>query len=227
MLDIIQVTLQTSKLNEMKLFYENILGFNVLEAHHNQFTFKAGLTTIVFCDEHVQNNPFYHFAFDIPSNQFTEAKQWIKKKVSLLIEDDADEVYFEGIHAKSIYFEDPAGNIVEFIARLEDNPASSTPFSIKSVIKLSEMSLVVDDKLHVAQQLSKVGLLERDKQQVLVNSLSFIGTREHPVYLLLVDPNRRWFFSNQLATVYPLDILFDSGIQLTIDNNHQFHVKQL
>ena len=226
-MDIILVKLQTNQLNAMKFFYESILGFKVVEEAHNKFTIQTGLTAVTFSDERVSKNPFYHFAFDIPSNQFNNAKEWIKQKVQLSTENDNDEVYFESIKAKSLYFEDPAGNIVEFISRLEDSPKSILPFTIDSVIKMSEMSLVVEDTVTVADELKKMALFKRDQQPVLPNSLSFIGTREHPVYLLLVSPKRRWFFSKKEAVVYPQEILLDSGIQITIDDNLQFHLKKL
>lgn len=226
-LDIILVKLQTNQLNAMKFFYESILGFKVVEEAHNKFTIQTGLTAVTFSDERVIKNPFYHFAFDIPSNQFNNAKEWIKQKVQLSTENDNDEVYFESIKAKSLYFEDPAGNIVEFISRLEDSPKSNLPFTIDSVIKMSEMSLVVEDTVAVANELKKMALFKRDQQPVLPNSLSFIGTRKHPVYLLLVSPKRRWFFSKKEAVVYPQEILLDSGIQITIDDNLQFHQKKL
>ena len=226
-LDIILVKLQTNQLNAMKFFYENILGFKVLEEAHNKFTIQTGLTVVTFSDERVTKNPFYHFAFDIPSNQFNSAKEWIKQKVQLSTENDEDEVYFDSIKARSLYFEDPAGNIVEFISRLEDSPKSNLPFTIDHVIKMSEMSLVVEDKITVANELNKMALSERDQQQISTNSLSFIGTRKHPVYLLLVDAKRRWFFSKKEAVVYPQEILLDSGIQITIDDNHQFHIIKL
>ncbi len=226
-MDIILVKLQTNQLNAMKFFYESILGFKVVEEAHNKFTIQTGLTAVTFSDERVIKNPFYHFAFDIPSNQFNNAKEWIKQKVQLSTENDNDEVYFESIKAKSLYFEDPAGNIVEFISRLEDSPKSNLPFTIDSVIKMSEMSLVVEDTVAVANELKKMALFKRDQQPVLPNSLSFIGTRKHPVYLLLVSPKRRWFFSKKEAVVYPQEILLDSGIQITIDDNLQFHLKKL
>ena len=226
-LDIILVKLQTNQLNAMKFFYESILGFKVVEEAHNKFTIQTGLTAVTFSDERVINNPFYHFAFDIPSNQFNSAKEWIKQKVQLSTENDEDEVYFDSIKARSLYFEDPAGNIVEFISRLEDSPKSNLPFTIDHVIKMSEMSLVVEDKITVANELNKMALSERDQQHISTNSLSFIGTRKHPVYLLLVDPKRKWFFSKKEAVVYPQEILLDSGIQITIDDNHQFHIKKL
>ena len=226
-MDIILVKLQTNQLNAMKFFYESILGFKVVEEAHNKFTIQTGLTAVTFSDERVIKNPFYHFAFDIPSNQFNNAKEWIKQKVQLSTENDNDEVYFESIKAKSLYFEDPAGNIVEFISRLEDSPKSNLPFTIDSVIKMSEMSLVVEDTVAVANELKKMALFKRDQQPVLPNSLSFIGTRKHPVYLLLVSPKRRWFFSKKEAVVYPQEILLDSGIQITIDDNLQFHQKKL
>src|SRR5690606_29509608 len=95
----------------------------------DRFTISVGDTAVTFIKAPLNQSPFYHFAFDIPSDQFEEAKTWTKGNVKLLKEQGEDEVYFEGIDAKSIYFEDPAGNIAEFICRLTDAKESTAPFS--------------------------------------------------------------------------------------------------
>ena len=60
--------------------------------------------------------PFYHYAINIPANKIEEAKDWLSNRVRLLwMEDYKDDIAdFVNWHAKSIYFYDPAGNIVVF-----------------------------------------------------------------------------------------------------------------
>jgi catechol-2,3-dioxygenase len=149
-MDIINAKLKTHELQEMKRFYGQILGFPIENETSNSFLVTFGISSIEFNDQDVEGEPYYHFAFDIPSNQFAEAKRWIKSKTELLTEEGADEIDFKYSVAKSFYFEDPSGNILEFIARLKDNPPSDRPFSSASIQKISEMSLVVQDKLPVA-----------------------------------------------------------------------------
>ena len=132
-------------------------------------------------------------------------------------------MYFENIDAKSIYFEDPAGNIVEFICRLSDAIASEEPFSAASLQKMSEMSLVVKDKLHAFKKLQEVELFERNDGDLTPTGLTFIGERKDASYLLLVNEGRTWYFSKKQSVTYPLSITLTNGTKITIDDDRQFH----
>ena len=221
-----KVILKTNQLEEMKMFYSTILEMAFESVSSDRFEMQFGLTTVEFTNSNVAGEPFYHFAFDIPSNQFQKAKEWMKRKVSLLTEDDEDEVYFTNLKANSFYFEDPSGNIIEFIARLEHNATSGMPFTTANILKMSEISLVVDDKVQVAKQLYKLSIVERDGKEVTHdNRLHFMTEGDLSVYLLLVNPRRRWYFSTKEATVHPLDILIDSEIKLGINDEYKFYVE--
>ena len=135
-MDIINTKLKTHQLQEMKHYYGQILGFPIEKETPNSFVVTFGISSIEFNDYDVVGEPYYHFAFDIPCNQFAQAKQWIQNKTELLTEEGADEIDFTLSCAKSIYFEDPSGNILEFIARLKTNPPSDQPFSIASIQKI-------------------------------------------------------------------------------------------
>ena len=86
-------------------------------------TITAGETKLIFEEAQADQNPFYHFAFNIPSNKFEEAYEWAKDKVKLLWLKDYDSFIadFKNWHAKSFYFKDPAGNILEMISRFDLN----------------------------------------------------------------------------------------------------------
>ncbi|MEK4425245.1 VOC family protein [Solibacillus sp. FSL K6-1523] len=223
-MDIINAKLKTEKLKEMKEFYEQILGFSIENETSNSFRITLGKSSIEFNDQEVIGMPYYHFACDIPSNQFEEAKNWIKNKTNLLTEDGTDEIYFAFSVAKSFYFEDPSGNIIEFIARLEDNPPSNHPFSIDSIQKLSEMSLIVPDKMAVANQMINNHIVERGDSEIMSTSLSFMSDKKTKVYLLLAGPNRRWLFSNKVSKVFPIEITLDSGTVLGVNDKGEFYI---
>jgi hypothetical protein len=53
---------------------------------------------------------------------------------------------FVNWRAKSVYFFDPAGNIIELIARFDLNNASSEKFSSEQFLSLSEIGLVFPDE---------------------------------------------------------------------------------
>ncbi|MEK5080633.1 glyoxalase [Solibacillus sp. FSL W7-1436] len=220
-MNIKHVTMYASNFGATKQFYLAKLQFPLLSEEADRFTMNVGETAVTFIKAHLNEKPFYHFAFDIPSNQFEEAKAWTKGKVTLSQEQGEDDVYFEGIDAKSIYFEDPAGNIVEFICRLSDAGHSAVPFTASSLQKVSEMSIVVKDKLKSVPTFHEVSIFERDHNEISAQGLTFMGAREDASYLLFVNEGRTWFFSSKNAEVFPLEVLLADGVMLKIDEDLQ------
>ncbi|EMA6343502.1 VOC family protein [Bacillus cytotoxicus] len=209
-----RVILYSNALEEMKEFYVRILGFRVLHSNEIRFSIQVGESELEFRKNNLNTKPFYHFAFNIPSNQFSEAKEWAKNRVTLNIEDGADEVYFSRSNAHSFYFMDPAGNIVEFISRHTTSPESNEPFSIDSILNVSEMSLTTDHVLAVGNRLVECGILVRDGE-ALRDGFQFMG--KNGVYLLLGPSGRRWLFSELDAEVHPLMIEIDHEKQIEIN----------
>ena len=222
-MNIQNVTMYASNFEKTKQFYLTHLAFPLVSEDENSFSFQVGQTTVTFHEALEGDTPFYHFAFNVPSNQFHEAKAWAKSKVPLSTDEGDDEVYFENIDAKSIYFEDPAGNIVEFICRLSDATTSDEPFSVASLQKMSEMSLVVQNKLEASTLLQDVGISNRGDEEILPTGLTFMGERADATYLLLVNEGRTWYFSTKQAVSYPLSITLTNGALISIDNNRQLH----
>ena len=139
------LTLQTNKLEMMKEFYTQHLGFSICEENLNGFQIQVGTSILEFTNKKVAGEPYYHFAFNIPANQFQVAKEWLEEKTPLLLEDGEDEAYFSFWPAYACYFEDPAGNIVELIARSNVNPTSEAPFSVNNILNISEIGFIVKD----------------------------------------------------------------------------------
>lgn len=146
-MEVKKAILKTSDINSMKTFYTEILGMPLTEESEDKFQVIAGTSLLEFKANNVDSEPFYHFAFDIPSNKFRDAKTWVESKVKLNSEDGEDEVNFSHIPAHSLYFNDPAGNVVEFISRHSTAEKSEEPFSQKSILSISEMSLTVEDAI--------------------------------------------------------------------------------
>lgn len=217
---------KTGKLLEMKDFYRDILGFTLIKETEESFQITMGTTLVEFSNEAVEGQPFYHFACDIPANQFREAKLWLQNRTELLTEDGENEVYFKFIDAYSIYFADPSNNIVEFIARNNEYPETEQSFTLHSLQKLSEVGLVVENKLEVVELLKPYDIVNRDSGEVSENSLSFFGDHQNPVYLLLVNEGRKWLFSQQKTTCFPIEILLDSNITVHVTDNNQLNIEK-
>jgi catechol-2,3-dioxygenase len=122
---VIQVINLTPPLEEMKNFYINYLGLDLVSEEKGRHVFlKAGKSMLlIFNPENTLNNsnsifPIHgamttpsilHFAFEIKKDDYENWKNLLQmKKISIDKE-------LEMRNIKSIYFHDPSGNIVELI----------------------------------------------------------------------------------------------------------------
>lgn len=148
-LKMIELELKTINITEMQRFYADTLGLVLVDQSEDGFTVQAGATRLTFIREQDETVPYYHFAMNIPENQIAEAKNWLLNRgCSVLqaepidflnIHAEADIAYFHGTDAHAVYFEDPAGNLVEFIARHRlGNPSNGT-FGSSSILNISEI----------------------------------------------------------------------------------------
>ncbi|WP_419881580.1 VOC family protein [Peribacillus sp. B-H-3] len=225
-MEIKSMVLQTNSLMEMKNFYINTLGFSLINEDKNSFRFAVGTGEFEFTTKEAADSPYYHFAFNIPANKFNEAKSWAKERVCLLVEDGLDEVHFAHFPAHALYFYDPSGNIVEFISRYEIAENSNEPFSVKSILNISEIGLVVKDTISVSEKLNEIGLTERDNDAISRTSLNFMGERSSGIFIILAQPGRRWIFSDKISAIFPLEITFINNNKIIINSDYEFQIYQ-
>ncbi|MEG0285635.1 MAG: hypothetical protein RR494_06205 [Vagococcus sp.] len=223
-MEIIQTRLQTNYLKENLHFYETVLGFQIENQTETSFEVIVGISKLIFEASELAEAPYYHFAFDIPTGRLLEAKQWLSKRVTLSLEDGKDQITFGNSGCTSVYFEDASGNIVELIERSKTSPELEGVFDSSSVLKLSEMSLVVPNKLEVAEQLIQSGLQSMFNSDITEDGLSFMTDTENKVFVLLVNLERKWLFSEKKSKPFKQEILLDSGIILGMDDNNHFYI---
>ena len=121
---------------------------------------KAGGTMLRFTQAPSEFMGAYHFAFNIPENQYQAAKQWITKRLSLL-RDKTGKEDFESRNwaSASLYFLDAAGNVLEFIARHNLQNAAAGEFNSSQILNVSEIGLPSEDVIALADQLcTQLGL---------------------------------------------------------------------
>jgi catechol 2,3-dioxygenase-like lactoylglutathione lyase family enzyme len=224
LMEIKLVILQTKNIIEMRRFYINTLGFPLIKEGDNGFRFAVGSSELEFTSNEINGNPYYHFAFNIPANKFNEAKAWTKKRVNLNMEEGEDEVDFAHLPAHALYFDDPAGNVVEFISRHSVAENSTEPFSIKSVLNISEIGLTVDDVVSASKSLSDVGVIERDNGEISKKNLNFMGEREKGIFIILNEPERRWIFSDKISAIYPLSITLSNNNKIVVNSEKKLQV---
>ena len=207
------VTLQTNQLIGLKFFYQNILEIPVIDEGVGSFTMQIGRSTLTFKESLLP--AAYHFAFNIPGNHMAEAKKWLQARVKLNREDNDDEVYYKSFDADAIYFDDPAGNVVELIGRRTKYGEGG--FTINSLLDISEMSITTPYVPGVAEKLQEIGVTSRNNTKIKPDSLNFLGKDD--TFVILVPPNRRWYFSNKVSETYPLEIQLFNDHAILIDKN--------
>ncbi|RLQ90806.1 serine hydrolase [Planomicrobium sp. Y74] len=206
-----KVTLYTNKLDEVKGFYEYQLGFRIVEEGESSFMLAIGESQLIFRES---NRPaFYHFAFNIPGNQFTLAKGWASSRVELNRQEGMDEIYYANFDADAFYFEDPAGNIVEFIGRRNTDKMGN--FTVDSLLNISEVSITTPHVAEVGKHIEDMEIPVRGNKGIDPDSLNFLG--QGAAFILLVAPKRTWYFSKRKSEVHPVSIELTDGRQIDID----------
>lgn len=204
-----EVLFYTVKLEELRHFYGVTLGMTVsdMDPSDQAFTLQAGRTKMVFKQwsaafeaEERDIEPFYHFAWMIPRNQFQEAKQWAASRVKLNTDGERDETYSNNWDSHSLYFEDPAGNIVELIAHHQENNEQERAFSVANILQVCEIGLVSEDVPAAVKELEKAGLARWGEGS---DTFSPVGDRNG--LFIVVRKERIWFFSSQKAQIFPLE----------------------
>src|SRR5438552_3652089 len=172
---------------------------------------KIGSTDLVF-SETKQAEPFYHIAINIPANKIQEARTWLSNKLRLLwiAEYKSDIADFVNWHAKSVYFYDPAGNILELIARFDLHNPAPGPFSSKQFLSVSEMGLVFkEDDLDkkTSELLNQYQLSYFDKQSPLPQ---FRAVGDDEGLFIIVPEKRNWFPTLVPSGTFPMKIEFEN-----------------
>ena len=142
-----RLDLLTADLAVQREFYANELPLPVLEESDAVLSLQAGRSQLIFGRAPEGWQGYYHFAFNIPEDQFWDAKEWLSRRVTL-IKDNKGEDEFPSSkewNAHSVYFYDPAGNILEFIARHDLDEHLDRPFDSQNILSISEIGIVSED----------------------------------------------------------------------------------
>jgi catechol 2,3-dioxygenase-like lactoylglutathione lyase family enzyme len=148
-----RVELFTVDLQAQKDFYTNILEFPA-EPTSSRLLVQAGTTELVFTQAPSAFDGVYHFAFNIPENQYIAAKQWASGRFPLLRDKSGREDFAsQSWNSDSFYFLDSAGNILEFIARHSLQNAADGNFNSSQILNISEIGLPSENVIEFANEL--------------------------------------------------------------------------
>ena len=201
--------LYCSNLGELKHYYTKKFHFKLVNSEEESFTLKVGDSLLTFTENKLQN-AYYHFALDIPYGEVSDALKWTKKKVEIVPFKGKEIQEFTSWDARSIYFLDPAGNVVEFIGREKiqtegDAHDSHSPFSEKKVMHIREVGLPVFQVSSVTSMIKeKTGVAEFDCKD---NTFCAIGDH-HGLFIVVDKAEKTWFPTDEQAKAFPLEVDF-------------------
>lgn len=180
----------------LRYFYHHTLEMKVLYQKTNEITFLAGATQLTFVKAPAEmGHPWYHLAFNIPENKLLQARNWQLKRSKLIATPQRlvdpkypnDVRHFRHWNAHSVFFWDPAGNLLEYIARHDLENRRDGSFTSEDILYISEIAFVVDDQPAAAQQLHhSLGL------EVYPKHSRFWWAMGDELGLLLCIPKRLW-----------------------------------
>jgi catechol 2,3-dioxygenase-like lactoylglutathione lyase family enzyme len=211
---ILELELLSDDISKTEVFYNQVLGLNTLYKNHSSVTFNVGTTKLTF---HSSQNvkPVYHFAFDVPNNKLMEAFSWLESKTGIMYVIPPDKIAdFYNWNAKSFYFYDNNGNILEFIARNDLDNAIQNPFDGKSILSVSEIGLVSKNVTVQCDELfDKYGLTPYSKQPKLPK---FIVLGTVTGLFILVEENRDWYPTDKKSKSFWTKVIFNHEGEIKI-----------
>lgn len=200
-----KLELVSADLEAQREYYANILDLPS-ELTPSGLVVKAGATELIFRQAPSDFAGAYHFAFNIPENQYPAAKKWIMDRVPLL-RDMTGKEDFHSItwNSDSVYFMDPAGNVLEFIARHTLKNAAAGDFDSRMVLNVSEIGLPSEDVIGLAKQICTRLDLDVYKQEPNEN---FTPVGDENGLLILPVRDRIWMPDSGVpARMLPVRVL--------------------
>ncbi|RJX37646.1 hypothetical protein D3P09_21975 [Paenibacillus pinisoli] len=205
-----EVRLQTSLLEQQYQFYHLRLGMEVLDYTNKILRLRCGGSVLAFETHHEDEAPYYHFAFNISPGKLDSAIRSIKELgIAINLVDGKEVVHSNSWNSDSVYFYDPAGNIVEYIARYDLSGRAGDEFDASDLLSISEIGLPVTNVADTAEALTS---LLREKVYLHADHLfAPIGNEEG--LFILSSTERQWLGSNKPVKVFPLTVAVEGNIQ--------------
>lgn len=201
------IEFQSSQTGELQAFYANQLGLPC-EKTSSGFQISLARGGVV---EFVQSSHpwYYHFAFNIPENKIQEALEFVRRFAEPIRETEtgSEIVDFLSWNAHSIYFFDPAGNIVELIARHDLKNTSSSPFSGGDLWEISEIGFPCSDVGKAFSVLhDTIGA-----QRYSGNFETFCAAGDEHGLFILTERDRNWFPTEKKSIAAPVKVFASHG----------------
>ena len=223
--EIKELVLRARRLEQNRFFWETLLGFTVVDSPNpSQYTLEEGKKTrLTFRQSNLPPEleasffPQYHFTISIPTNQIEACLEWILNQKAIN-PDTNEEItiplwkdYLNGAeivrrnlyNSQSVFIQDPAGNVVELLARHDKPEIRDGAFNKDMFIGISEVGIVTRDIRKTATLLKDT--FGADEVQGSSNSFKPIGGATG--LLKLIVPGKPWIpTDNELAVSHEMEL---------------------
>jgi catechol 2,3-dioxygenase-like lactoylglutathione lyase family enzyme len=203
-----EIHLLTNDIEGTRKFYTEKLDARAETVNETSISFLMGSTRLAFTLSEEQE-PYYHVAFDIPNNRLEEALDWTSRRIPILpVPGNSLIADYPRWDARSFYFYDNNGNILEFIGRFEVPSQSLEPFSGSSILYASEAGLAVENVAAFSDQLVAQYGLELFKKQPRLQNFAAVGTDTG--LFIISATNRNWYPVDKEALPFPMRVVFEA-----------------
>lgn len=214
--------LNCKDVSAMKVFYNELLSFPVSREGAEYIGFYVGTTELLF-RQNTDEDSFYHFAFNIPSNQIEQAVKWLKSvDINVLPHCGLEVVHSDSpIDADACYFHDPDGNILEFIARRRLLGEYEKPFHPLNAYCISEIGIPTFNVLETSNKLCEsMDLSVLDGE----NSDTFTAVGDDEGTFIVVKEGRGWIPTGRESRLHSVEVLLDNQASLLVDHLGNFNI---
>jgi catechol 2,3-dioxygenase-like lactoylglutathione lyase family enzyme len=204
-----EIKLLAKRLEPLIDFYRRVLELPVLEQSASHVSFGIGLSRLTFERSDDLATPYYHFAFNMTESKADLAIPWLKAKgIRINLINGEEDCYSKTWNSHSVYFYDPAGNIVEFIARHNlKQESDQREFLPEDLLNISEIGIPADDVIELSN-----AIIDRLNEQVyLAGDSMFTPIGDEQGLLILSSLDRNWLGSDKKVRIFPLEIVLGNG----------------
>ncbi|NEU08644.1 hypothetical protein GZH53_10005 [Flavihumibacter sp. R14] len=211
-MDILEVSLLSNDIPSTRSFYAEVLKLPVSSHHPRNVSIVAGSTKLIF--NYVEGiEPVYHFAFNIPASQLNNVIRYLQARLEIMPASENGGIIadFKSWNARSVYFNDNNGNILECVARFDLDELTSGVEAGSFILNISEIGVVTENVSEAENLLHRSGipLYSKGPQQ---EDFSVLG--DDNGLIILKDKHRGWMPNDLLPQRFDLTAIIRQHDQL-------------
>lgn len=204
-----EVILQTASVARTRLFYHKTLELPISKETEEAITFTVGNSLLTF-KAVAPGKPYYHIAFNITPNKFSDSFEWINRKLDILpMQEDIPIAVYPEWNAQSFYFLDNNGSILEFIARFDLPYQSDVPFSVEDIKEISEVGIATTDVAGTAEMLHTDHNVPWFRKTKPTEHFTVMGD-DHGLFILS-HTSRTWVPTDKPSRAFPITVIADGN----------------